>query len=318
MSRILALVVGVVAIVAAILAWSALFTVHQTEQAIVFQFGAPVKEVREPGLHVKMPFIQNVVYYDNRVLDFAPAAEEVITSDQKRFVVDAFARFRITEPLRFYQAIRTEAQARNQLSSYLISSLRSVIGNRTLSAVLSEERTEIMRQIQAETNKAAQALGVEIIDVRIRRADLPQANTEAIFQRMKSEREREAREFRAQGAELAQRIRSRADRERTVLIAEAERTAQTLRGQGDGDAIKIYADAFGRDPSFFSFYRSMQAYREALRADGTTFVLSPDSDFFRYFGDATGGSGAGRAPTLPGMTPPRTGTAPAEAPATPR
>jgi len=318
MSRILVLVAGVVAIGAAILAWSALFTVHETEQAIVFQFGAPVKQVREPGLHVKAPFFQNVVYYDNRVLDFAPAAEEVITSDQKRFVVDAFARFRITEPLRFYQAIRTEAQARNQLSSYLISALRSVIGNRTLSAVLSEERTEIMQQIQAETNKAAQALGVEIIDVRIRRADLPQANAEAIFQRMKSEREREAREFRAQGAELAQRIRSRADRERTVLIAEAERAAQTLRGQGDGEAIKIYADAFGRDPSFFSFYRSMQAYREALRADGTTFVLSPDSDFFRYFGDASGGSQTGRVPTLPGMTSPQNGTAPAEAPATPR
>jgi len=318
MSRILALVAGVVVIVAAILAWSALYTVHQTEQAIVFQFGAPIEEVREPGLHVKMPFIQNVVYYDNRVLDFAPPAEEVITSDQKRFVVDAFARFRITEPLRFYQAVQTEAAARGQLRSYLSSSLRSVIGNRTLSAVLSEERTEIMRQIQADTNKAAQALGVEIIDVRIRRADLPQANAEAIFQRMKSEREREAREFRAQGAELAQRIRSRADRERTVLIAEAERTAQTLRGQGDGDAIKIYADAFGRDPSFFTFYRSMQAYREALGADGTTFVLSPESDFFRYFGDPAGGGQTARAPTLPGIASPQNRTSPAEAPATPR
>ena len=306
MTRILALVVGVVAIVVAIVAASALFIVHQTEQAIVFQFGAPIKEVREPGLHVKMPFIQNVVYYDNRVLDFAPAAEEIIASDQKRFVVDAFARFRIVEPLRFYQAVQTEAAARNQLRGYLISSLRRVIGNRTLSAVLSEERTDIMRQIQMETNQAAQALGVEIIDVRIRRADLPQANAEAIFQRMQSEREREAREFRAQGAELAQRIRSRADRERTVLIAEAERAGQTLRGQGDGDAIKIYADAFGRDPAFFSFYRSMQAYREALGAEGTTFVLSPDSDFFRYFGDATGGAANGRTPTLPGVQMPTT------------
>jgi len=309
MKRILPLVLGVTAIVLAVVAWSALFVVHQTEQAIVFQFGAPIKEVREPGLHVKVPFIQNVVYYDNRVLDFAPPAEEIIASDQKRFVVDAFARFRIVEPLMFYQSVQTEAAARNQMRGYLSSSLRRVIGNRTLSAVLSEERTEIMRQIQTETNEAAKALGVEIIDVRIRRADLPQANAEAIFQRMKSEREREAREFRAQGAELAQRIRSRADRERTVLIAEAERAAQALRGQGDGEAVKIYADAFGRDPAFFSFYRSMQAYREALGAESTTFVLSPDSDFFRYFGDATGGgANAARTPTLPGI----------EAPAAPR
>ncbi len=304
MKRILPLVLGVTAIVLAVVAWSALFVVHQTEQAIVFQFGAPIKEVREPGLHVKVPFIQNVVYYDNRVLDFAPPAEEIIASDQKRFVVDAFARFRIVEPLMFYQSVQTEAAARNQLRGYLSSSLRRVIGNRTLSAVLSEERTEIMRQIQTETNEAARALGVEIIDVRIRRADLPQANAEAIFQRMQSEREREAREFRAQGAELAQRIRSRADRERTVLIAEAERAAQALRGQGDGEAVKIYADAFGRDPAFFSFYRSMEAYREALGAEGTTFVLSPDSDFFRYFGDATGGANTARTPTLPGIEAP--------------
>lgn len=300
MSRIILTVVGILVIVLGIVAASALFTVHQTQQALVLQFGEPRRVVQEPGLHAKIPFVQNAVYFDARVLDYAPPAEEVITADQKRFVVDTYVRFKIVDPLRFYQAARSEQAFRATLGNYLTSSLRRVVGNRTFASVLSDERAEIMAEIQKLVNEETDGFGIDVIDVRIRRADLPEANAQAIFSRMQSEREREAREFRAQGAELAQRIRSRAERERTVLLAEAQREAQGLRGEGDSDAIRIYAESFGQDPEFFAFYRSMEAYRKALGPEGTTLVLSPDSDFFRFLNRSRVESGStdGQAPSV--------------------
>jgi membrane protease subunit HflC len=286
---VLAMVAGILLLAAVLVALSSLYTVHTTQQALVIRLGSPNRVVKDAGLHFKWPlFFESVQYYDNRVLDYAPPTEEVIAADQKRLVVDSFSRFRIVDPLLFYQAVQSEQGARGRLSGAILSSLRRVIGSRTLTSVLSEERAEIMRLIRDDVNQAATPWGIDVIDVRIRRADLPQQNAEAIYQRMQSEREREAREFRAQGAELAQRIRSRAERERTVLIAEAERQAQIARGEGDAEATRVYAEGFGRDPEFFSFYRSMQAYRESLGGDGTTMVLSPTSDFFRYFGSQTG------------------------------
>lgn len=281
----------VAAVVALLLAFSSLFIVNQTEQAIVLQLGEAKRIIQEPGLKAKIPFIQNVVYYDNRVLDYEPPAETVIAADQKRLVVDSFARFRITDPLRFYQSVGNETAARSRLGSTISGSLRRVLGNVTLASVLSEERERIMRQIRDEVNAQTKAFGIDVIDVRLRRADLPEENSQAIYARMQSEREREAREFRAQGAEFAQRIRSIAERERTVLLAEAARQAQVLRGQGDGESVKISADAFGRDPGFFSFYRSMQAYRESLAGHDTTFLVSPDSEFFQYLSTPRGNAG---------------------------
>jgi len=279
------------AVVAAlgVLASGALFTVHQTQQALVLQLGEPKRAVRDPGLKAKIPFFQNVVNMDKRILAFDGPSEEVIASDQKRLVVNSFLRFRIVDPLKFYQSVGTETVARSRLGSILNSSVREVLGKEAFSTVLSGEREGLMEQITALVNDEVEAFGIKVIDVRIKRADLPEANSQAIFRRMQTEREREAKEFRAQGAEISQRIRSRADREKTVLLAEAQREAEILRGEGDARAVKIFADAFGRDIDFFSFYRSMLAYREALGADETSMVLSPDSEFFRYFGDLTGG-----------------------------
>jgi membrane protease subunit HflC len=293
-------IAGLVVLAAVVLgAFTGLFVINQNEQALVLQFGQPQRVIRDAGLHFKKPFlIEEVVRYDRRVLDFEPPSEEVIASDQKRLVIDSFARFRIVDPLLFFQSVGTEIGARGRLGATISGTLRRVLGGVTLASVLSDERDRIMKQITEEVGRQAHAFGIEVIDVRVRRADLPEENSQAIYARMQSEREREAREFRAQGAEFAQRIRSVAERERTVLIAEAQREAQMTRGQGDGESIKIYADAFGRDPSFFSFYRSMQAYREALGNHDTTMVLSPDSEFFRYFNSVDGGAagGNGRAP----------------------
>jgi len=283
MSRNLLVVAGVLIIVVGIVATSAAFIVRQTEQAIVLMFGDPKRVIQEPGLHFKLPFVQNVVFFDSRILDYAPPQEEIIAADQKRLVVDSFARYRIADPLEFYKSVGNEISARARLAGILSASLRRVVGNETLTSVLSEERAGIMDRILTDTNEAATKFGIDVVDVRIRRADLPSANAEAIYQRMQSEREREAREFRAQGAEVAQRIRARAEREKTVLIAESQRQSQVLRGEGDAEAIQVYAEAFGKDPEFFAFYRSMEAYRKALKPDGTTMVLSPDSDFFAYF-----------------------------------
>lgn len=321
MSRSMLVVAGVLVIVLGILITSAAFVVRQTEQAIVLMFGDPKQVIREPGLHFKIPFVQNVVFFDARILDYAPPQEEIIAADQKRLVVDSFVRYRIADPLEFYKSVGTEISARARLAGILSASLRRVVGSETLTSVLSEERKGIMDNILADTNEAATKFGIDVVDFRIRRADLPAANADAIYQRMQSEREREAREFRAQGAEVAQRIRARAEREKTVLIAESQRQSQVLRGEGDSEAIRIYADAFGKDPEFFAFYRSMEAYRKSLGGNTTTMVLSPDSDFFAYFRKLSGGPGNEVGlPSLPGMpAPAAAAAAPAlEAPAMPK
>jgi len=305
MNRVALTAAAVTAVVLVLLGLGSVFTVDQTEQAIVLQFGEFRREVRDPGLHLKRPwFLQNVVYYDRRVLDTDPPTEEVIAADQKRLVVDSYARFRIVDPLRFYQSMGTELAARGRLNATISGSLRRVLGNITLGSVLSDERSKIMRQITEEVATQAKPFGIDVIDVRLRRADLPEENSQAIFARMQSERQREAQEFRAQGDEFAQRIRSVAERERTVIIAEAQKQSQILRGQGEGDSVKIYADAFGKDKNFFAFYRSMQAYREALGGQNTTLVLSPDSDFFRFFGSSSGKSGAADATPADGSAKP--------------
>ena len=281
-------ILGIVVLIAGIIAFSALFTVHQTQQALVLQFGEPKRVVKNSGLHAKLPFIQNVVFLDKRMLGYDGSGEEVIASDRKRLVVDSFLRYRIDDPLRFYQTVGNERVARQRLSALLTSSLRQVIGTVPLQSVLTGERAQLMSQIAQRVNAEAKDLGISVADVRIKRADLPEANNQAIYARMKTEREREAREFRAQGAEISQRIRSLADREKTVLLAEAQKQAQILRGEGDANAVRIFAEAFGTDIDFFTFYRSMQAYRESLGGEDTTMVLSPDSDFFRYFGSMLG------------------------------
>ena len=265
------------------LLYNSLFIVNQTQQTLVFQFGEHVRTIKEPGLKIKIPFIQNLVYYDQRVLELDPKAEQLILADQKRLVVDTFLRYQISDPLQFYQAVKNELQAGSRLSDIVISALRRVLGNTTLATLLSSERTNIIVELKEAVDKESKEMGISITDVRIRRADLPEETSQAIYDRIRSEREREAKEFRAQGQELAQQIRARADRQKTVIIAEAEKNAQILRGNGDSEAIKIYADSFGKDPDFFSFYRSMEAYRNSCTND-TSMILSPQNDFLKYFG----------------------------------
>ena len=281
-TRLLALAGGAGAVILFLLL-SAIFTVHQTQQALVLQFGNPVRIVQEPGLHFKVPFIQQVEYFERRVLDFDAPSVELVLGDQKRLVVDAFARYRINDALRFRQAAGTELAFRGRLEPIVFSSLRSVLGEAPLFSILSQDRNELMERIKTDVNRALAGFGVELVDVRIKRADLPPENSQAVFRRMQTEREREAKELRAQGAEVGQRIRARADRERRVLIAEAQRESEIVRGQGDAEAIRIFAEGFGQDPKFFDFYRSLQAYRNALGEGSTNFVLSPESDFFRFF-----------------------------------
>ena len=263
---------------------SAAFIVDQREQVLVLQFGDPRRVVAEPGLYFKVPFIQRVVRFDKRLLDFDNPPEEVIASDQKRLVVDAFARYHIDDPLKFYQTVGTELALRPRLGSVISSTLRQVLGTSPLQKVVSEKRGDLMLQIRDIVRTEASAFGIRVEDVRIKRADLPEENSEAIYRRMQTERQQEAAELRAKGAEQAQKIRAEANRQKVVIVAEAERDAEILRGQGEGEMNRIFADAFGRDAEFFSFWRSMQAYQAALGGDDTTMVLSPDSDFFRYFG----------------------------------
>jgi membrane protease subunit HflC len=293
-------IVAVVLVLGGIFAMSALFIVDQTEQALVLQLGQPRRVIRTPGLWVKRPFVENVIYYDRRLLDFEPPPEEVIASDQKRLVVDTYTRYRITDPLLFYQTVNSEAAVRARLNALVSGSLRRVIGNVTLSALLSAQRSGIMLQIRDEVRGQAAPFGIDVIDVRIRRADLPPENSQAIYARMESERQQQAAQYRAEGAEAAQTVRAKADRERTVILADAQRTAQITRGLGDAKATQIYADAYDQDKDFFSFYRSMQAYRDALSANTTSFVLAPDGSFFRYFTDPSGAQPAGpRAKSAP-------------------
>ena len=263
-----------------------LFVVKEINQAIVLQFGDPKKIISTPGLQVKIPFIQNVVFLDRRILSLDPAPEEVIASDQKRLIVDAFARFKITDPLKFYISVGNERVARSRLATIINSRLRSVLGTQSLATLLSEDRTKQMAIIQEGVNAEAGKFGIEIIDVRIKRADLPQANSEAIYRRMQTEREREAKEFRARGAEMAVTITSTADKEVTVILANAKKQSEIMKGEGDGQRNKIFANAFSKDPEFFSFYRAMQAYEKALIGGDTSLILSPDSDFFKFFGSA--------------------------------
>ena len=272
-------------IVLAVTAFFSIFIVKEINQAIVLQFGDPKKIILKPGINFKLPFIQNVVYLDKRILNLDTPPEEVIASDQKRLIVDAFARFQIVDPLKFYISVGNERVARSRLSTIINSRIRNVLGQQELQTLLSQDRTKQMALIQEGVNNEAENFGIKIVDVRIKRADLPQANSDAIYRRMQTEREREAKEFRAKGAEMAVTITSTADKEVTVILADAEKKSQIMKGEGDGKRNKIFADAFGQDPQFFAFYRAMQAYEKALIGGETSLILSPDSEFFKFFGD---------------------------------
>ncbi len=274
---------AVVAVVALVLLFGAAFTVNQTEQALVFQLGEPKRLVNQPGLHFKLPLVQNVVRMDKRTLSVEGAAVEVIASDQKRLVVDAYLRYRITDPLQFYQSVRTQASADARLSTIMDSNLRQVLGRAPLLSIVSEQRVSLMDAAKSLTAEQAKSFGIEIIDVRIKRTDLPDATSQSIYNRMRADRDREAKQYRAQGAEQGLTIRSDADRQRTVILADARRKSETTRGEGDAEAIRVFADAYGRDSAFFTFYRTMQAYREALLPNETTVVLTPESDFLKFF-----------------------------------
>ena len=262
-----------------------IFVVKEVNQAIVLQFGDPKRIILKPGLNFKIPFIQNVVFLDKRVLNLDTPPEEVIASDQKRLIVDAFARFQIIDPLKFYISVGNERVARSRLATIINSRIRNVLGQQKLQTLLSEDRSKQMALIQQGVNNEAENFGIKINDVRIKRADLPQANSDAIFRRMQTEREREAKEFRAKGAEMAVTITSTADKEVTVILAEAEKKSEIMKGEGDGLKNKIFAEAYGQDAEFFGFYRAMQAYQKALIGGETSMILSPDSEFFKFFGN---------------------------------
>jgi modulator of FtsH protease HflC len=284
------LIIGIVIVVLGFVAYGALFTVDERQQAIVMQFGEPKRVISEPGLSWKIPLIQNVQYYEKRVLNLDPPGENILLSDQKRLIVDVFARYRISDPLLFFQTVRAEETARARLGTIVNGRLRQVLGNSTLAAVLSDERTQILRELRDSVDQETRRFGITLVDVRIRRADLPDETRESVYNRMRSEREREAAEFRAQGYEQAQRITAAADREATVIRAEAERESSILRGQGEGSRTEVLNNAYGQDPEFFNFYRSMQAYSASLGSEGTYMVLSPDSDFFTFFNQARDGA----------------------------
>ena len=305
--------IAVIAIIVLILAYASLFEVQQGMQALVIRFGQPVKIITQPcagdppdaspaqshcaGLNFKWPWpIENVVYISARILDLENPAQEVIASDQKRLVVDAFARYRIQEPLKFYQTVGTIAGVNSQLATLLNSSLRRVLGEATLTHVVRDERPQLMAKVRDQLDNEAKQFGIKVVDVRIRRADLPEQNSQAVYQRMQTERQREATEIRAQGNQRAQEIKARADRDVTVLTAEANSKSEQVRGQGDAERNRIFADAYGKDPGFFSFYRSMQAYEAGLRPNDTRLVIKPDSEFFRYFGNPAGAPREAAAP----------------------
>ena len=279
---------AVLAVIVAIIAYGSLFTVYQTRLALVVRLGQPVRVVTEPGLNFKFPLIDNVIYVDKRILDLENPAQEVIASDQKRLVVDAFARYRINDALKFYQAVGTIEGANSRLSTLLNAALRRVLGESTLTHVVRDERAALMARVREQLDREAANFGITVVDVRIRRADLPEQNSQAVYQRMQTERQREAAEFRANGSQRKQEIQARADRDVTVLVAETQAKADTIRGEGDAERNRIFAEAFGKDPDFFAFYRSMQAYETGLGHKDTRMVLRPDSDFFRYFADPGG------------------------------
>jgi modulator of FtsH protease HflC len=287
MSRILAALAIIVGAVATVVALS-FFVVHQNQSAIVLQFGDPVKIVDKAGLHWKVPLVQNVEYFDKRILDLDTAPQELTASDQKRLVVDAFTRYRIVDPLKFYQAVRNEARVRQTLGPIIDSAIRRTLGSVTFQDVVRDKREDLMKRIAKQVNDEGKDFGLEVVDVRIKRADLPPQNSNAVFGRMRAEREREAAEFRATGGAEANRIRATAEREATIIKAEALSKAEQTRGEGDADRNRIFADAYNRDPDFFAFYRSMQAYEAGMSSKDTRMLLSPDSEFFRYFSNPSG------------------------------
>lgn len=297
---------GVVVLIGA---YSSLFTVPQTRQALVVRLGNPLPVVTQPGLHVKLPLIDSVIYVDKRILDLENASEEVIAADEKRLLVDAFARYRVNDALRFYQTVGTVEGANSRLSPFLNSALRAALGKATLIQVVRDQREQLMAQVREQLNDDASQFGITIVDVRIRRADLPDQNSQAVYRRMQTDREREAQEFRSQGTQRAQEIRARADRDATVIVAEATSKAEQTRGEGDAERNRIFAEAFGKDPDFFAFYRSMQAYDAGLKQGDTRLVIKPDSEFFRFFSDPKG------KPTGPAAQP---GRAPAASSSAPR
>ncbi len=276
-------ILGVVIAVVGIVAYSAAFTVHQTQQALILQFGNPIRTIPDPGLHFKMPFIQNVEYYDRRILDLDPPVQEVILADQKRVNVDAFARYKIVDPLEFRKRAVTDLNFRQLFGNRLNASIRAEIGKILLGDMLTEKRAQVMDIISRQMKAQAAEFGTEVVDVRIGRTDLPEETAQAVYNRMRSDRVADAAKLRAEGEEQKLKIQALADRDRTIILAEAQRQSEILRGQGEGERNRILAEAFGKDPEFFDFYRSMEAYGEAL-GEGTTMVLTPDSEFFRFFG----------------------------------
>lgn len=282
MNRLLLIVTGVVVVVLGFVAFDAMYTVHQTQQALVLQFGRPVQVERDPGLHVKLPVVQDVEFFDKRVLDLDPPAQEVILADQKRINVDAFVRYKIVDPLEFKRKALTQTNFIQVFGGQLNAAVRAEVGRTLLADMLSERRDDIMRRITARLKQQAPDFGIELVDLRIVRTDLPETTSQSVYNRMRSQRVAQAAQLRAEGAEIKARIQAEADRERTVIIAEAQRQAQILRGEGEGTRTTVLNEAFGQDPEFFAFYRSMEAYGDAL-GDGTTMILSPDSEFFRYF-----------------------------------
>jgi modulator of FtsH protease HflC len=281
-------VLAAVILLALVAAYGSLFTVYQTDQVLVVRLGEPIRAVTEPGLNFKIPILDSVIYVDKRILDLENSAQEVITSDQKRLVVDAFARYRVNDPLKFYQTIGAIEAANSRLSTLLNSALRRVLGEVTTTDIVRDKRAQLMVMVRDQLETEAKSFGISVVDVRIRRANLPEQNSQAVYQRMQTERQREAAEFRAQGSQHSQEIRAKADRDVTVLIAEAQSKGEQTRGQGDAERNRIFAEAYGRDPDFFTFYRSMQAYENGLHAGDTRMLLTPDSSFFRYFGNPSG------------------------------
>jgi len=281
----------------------ALFTVPVWMQAMVVQLGEPVRELREPGLYWRIPFIQQVTYFDRRLLDYDASPKEILTRDKQQLVVDNYSRWRIVDPLQFYRTVRDENGAQSRLDDIIYSDVRETLGRHTLRDIVSDKRDDLMAEVTRRSAEKAKVYGIEVVDVRIKRADLPEQNSKSVFDRMRAERQREAAEFRAQGSQRSQEIRSKADRDVTVLVAEATSKSEQVRGEGDGERNRIFADAFGKDVDFFTFYRSMQAYEAGMRHNDTRMVLSPDSEFFRYFVDPSGkpreSQGSGRTPTPP-------------------
>jgi len=303
---------GISAVIVAVLViiglYSSAFVVNPKEQALVLQFGQVRGTVTEPGLNFKVPFIQNVEYLPKYILDLEQGGQEIIASDQKRLIVSAFARYKISNPVQFYQTVSTVAAGEQRLQTFMSSALRAVLADAPFSGIVRDERAKLMDKIKIEVDKRAHELGVEIVDVRIRRADLPDQNSRAIFERMKTERQREATELRSKGSAESQRITSRAEADKTIIVAEATRDANVRSGDGEAQRAKIFADAYSKDPEFFAFYRSLQAYDAALKGGDPKFgdtklVMSPQSDFFRYFSDPAGRLKAGAQPLLPPVVP---------------